>query len=95
VEKGYLKTTDFDQWVTEDGLHNCVLDTPELPAEEMVYLCDYYLKKYHLRPKYIMMKLWQAIIHPREGYRSLKSARVFFSKILSGQLGKSRPKDGD
>jgi anaerobic magnesium-protoporphyrin IX monomethyl ester cyclase len=85
----YLKTTDFSQWLTPDGLHNCVLDTPELSSKEMVRLCDHYLKKYHLRPSYILMKLWQGILNPTEGYRTLLSAKVFFSKFFGGQLGKS------
>ena len=85
--KGFISTDDFSQWLTRDGLHNCVLNTPELSSDEMVDLCDYYLKKYHLRPAYILMKLRQAIANPSEGYRSLKSAKVFFSKYLQGQLG--------
>lgn len=88
--KGYLKTEDFSQWLTRDGLHNCVLNTPELSSEDMVYLCDYYLKKYHMRPKYVLGKLLQAMRNPSEGYRSIKSARVFFSKFCSGKLGKGR-----
>lgn len=85
-ENGYLKTQDYSQWVTKDGLHNCIMDIPQLSSKEMVYLCDYYLKKYHLRPGYILMKMWQAIRQPSEGYRTFKSARVFFSKIARGQL---------
>lgn len=86
LEKGYIKTTDFKQWLTEDGLHNCILNTPELSASEMVNLCNVYLKKYHLRPAYIWMKMKQALVHPSEGYRSLKSAKIFFSKIFTGQM---------
>ena len=88
-ENDYLRTDDFSQWVTSKGLHNCVLNTPELSSEDMVNLCDHYLKKYHLRPVYILGKMRQALKNPSEGFRSLKSARVFFSKYFSGQLGKS------
>ncbi|MBF0195288.1 MAG: radical SAM protein [Magnetococcales bacterium] len=90
VEKNYLKTTNFTQWLTPDGLHNCVLDTPELSSQEMVELCDYYLKKYHLRPRYILMKLWQGLFNPSEGYRTILSAKVFFSKIFGGQLRRQK-----
>ncbi len=44
----YLKTEDFSQWLTKDGLHNCVIDIADLKSEEMVRLSDHYLKKYHL-----------------------------------------------
>lgn len=86
-KNGYLRTEDFSRWVDAEGLHNCVLDTPELSAEEMVGLCDHYLKKYHLRPGYIAAKLWQGIRQPREGVRTMKSARIFLGKIMAGQLG--------
>lgn len=84
-ENGYITSQNFADWLTPEGFHNCVLSTPAFPAGEMVRLCDYYTKKYHLRPSYIAMKLIQAIRHPSEGYRSLKSARVFFAKIFGLQ----------
>ncbi|MBF8273742.1 MAG: Fe-S oxidoreductase [Magnetococcales bacterium] len=87
ASNGYLKTTDFSQWLTADGLHNCVLDTPTLSAHDMVTLCDHYLKKYHLRPRYILMKLWQGMRHPSEGYRTMLSAKTFFRRFFGGQLG--------
>ena len=90
-DKGYLTTNDFSKWLTGDGLHNCVVDTPEMSSEDMVMLCDYYLKKYHLRSRYITMKLFQAVTNPLEGYRSIKSGMVFFSKLFKGQLGKGTP----
>ena len=89
IANEYLKTHDFSQWVNKDGFHNCVLNTLELSSQEMVYLCDRYLKKYHLRPKYILGKIWQAAKNPSEGYRSMKSAKVFLSKIILSLLGKS------
>lgn len=86
VENGYLQTDDFSQWLTPEGLHNCVLNIPELSSKEMVTLCDHYLKKYHLRPRYILMKAWQGVRDPSEGYRTLLSAKTFFSKFFTGQL---------
>jgi radical SAM superfamily enzyme YgiQ (UPF0313 family) len=87
-QQGYLTTEDYSKWLTEEGLHNCTLSTPELSGAEMVELCDHYLTKYHTRPKYLLRKGLQALRHPAEGYRSLKSAKTLFSKLFSGQLGK-------
>lgn len=82
-EKGYLKTEDFSQWLTEDGNHNCVIDTDIFTGQELVDLCNQNLRKYHLRPAYILMKLKQAIRDPEEGLRSIKSGIIFIKKILS------------
>jgi len=85
-KSGYLRANDFSDWLTEDGLHNCVIDTPGFSSQDMVRQCDDYLKRYHLRPKYLFMKSMQAIRNPSEGYRSLKSARALLSKMLNGHL---------
>lgn len=85
-ENGYLKTSNYACWVDQYGFHNCVLDLPELKSEEMVWLCDHYLKKYHLRPRYILMKMFQALKNPSEGYRSFKSFVAFFKHVLQGRI---------
>ena len=89
-DNGYLITRDFSKWLTPEGMHDCVVDLPGYPGREMMRLCDEYLKKYHLRPGYLIMKMAQAIRSPREGYRSIKSAGTLFSKILHGHMGGSR-----
>lgn len=78
---GYLTTTDYSQWLTEDGHHNCVISLPGLPAEELVRLCDEALKDYHLRTAYLWMKLKQAVRQPGEGVRTLKSAMTFIKYL--------------
>lgn len=85
-ENGYLKTEDYSQWLTPEGNYNCVIDTPDLSAEEMVDLCQNYLKKYHLRPSYLAYKIAQAFRHPGEGLRSLKSARTFFQGLVTQRI---------
>jgi len=87
-EKGYLLTEDFSKWVKEDGSHNCVLRTDEMTPEEMMELCDDYTKRYHLRPRYLMMKLAQAIRSPGDGYRSIKSGWSLVKKIARGRKEK-------
>lgn len=51
--RGYLTTNDFSKWVTEDGLHSCIISTPEISAEELVAFCDEARRRYYLRPAYI------------------------------------------
>jgi radical SAM superfamily enzyme YgiQ (UPF0313 family) len=82
-EKGHLRTENFSAWLRADGSHNCVLDMDTMSAEDMVAICDHNLRRYHLRPRYIMTKFLQAIRDPEEGLRSLKSGWIFLKKILS------------
>jgi len=81
-EKGYLLTEDFSNWLKEDGSHNCVINMDDMTADEMVELCERNIRRYHLRPRYLVMKLFQAIRDPAEGWRSLKSGGLLVKKIL-------------
>ena len=81
-DNGYLLTEDFSKWVKEDGSHNCVHRTDEMSPEEMHELCDDYTRRYHLRPRYLGMKLVQAIRSPGDGYRSIKSGWSLVKKIV-------------
>jgi len=84
-EKGYLRTEDFSKWLKDDGSHNCVTDMESMTAEEMVALCEKNLKRYHLRPRYILMKLAQAFRDPAEGWRSIKSGWQLIKKIIGAR----------
>lgn len=80
-ENGYLKTLSYDQWLTKDGLHECVLNLPDLSSEELVGFCNAARKKYYLRPKYVFYKLQQSLLSADERKRTWKSFKQF-SKFL-------------
>ena len=83
-EKGFLTTEDYSKWNKEDGSHNCVSDMEDMTADEMVALCERNVRRYHLRPRYLIMKLLQAFRNPKEGQRSLKSGWILIKKIIRG-----------
>ncbi|HBG47476.1 MAG TPA: B12-binding domain-containing radical SAM protein [Deltaproteobacteria bacterium] len=76
-ENSYLTTRDFREWLTPEGLHNCVVSTPELAARDLVDFCDRARRSYYLGPKYIMYKLKQGMRDPQELKKTIKSARIF------------------
>lgn len=73
----YLTTTDFRKWLTEDGLHNCVISTPELSAKDLVDFCDHARRSYYLSPKYLTYKFRQVLFNPKEITKTIKSAKTF------------------
>jgi len=87
---GYLRTTDFSQWVTDKGYHNSVVDLPLLPAEELTGLCDKALKDYHFRAVYMLMKLKQGMKRPSEGVRTARAAFTFMRYLLRERHGKKQ-----
>ncbi|MGA2569495.1 MAG: radical SAM protein [Terracidiphilus sp.] len=82
-ENGYLATEDYSKWLTEDGLHQCVVNLPGLPAEELVSFCDQARKRFYLRPRYLMKKLVQSILHSEERKRTWISLRQFKKFLMA------------
>ncbi|MBL6989698.1 MAG: radical SAM protein [Bacteriovoracaceae bacterium] len=81
-ENNYLSTTDFKEWLTTEGLHNCVINTPELSATELVEFCDNARKQYYLNPRYITKKALQMVTSPKEITKTAKAAKTFFKYLL-------------
>ncbi|RJQ16279.1 MAG: radical SAM protein [Nitrospiraceae bacterium] len=80
-EKNYIKYRTYNDWLTSEGLHNCVINTPTLSSDEMVSFCNRARRSFYLRPAYIASKLWQTVTHPSEMKRLLKSF-ITFSRYL-------------
>ena len=77
-KNNYIKTYDYSKWLKEDGMHECVLNLPEISSEELVEFCDYARKKFYLRPRYLMYKAIQSITNFDEMKRNLKA----FGRLL-------------
>jgi len=76
-DKGCLATTSFRDWLTRAGWPRCVLNLPGLTLHEIDEFCDRAFVRFHLRPRYLAQKLWQALNNPREGLRSIRAALLF------------------
>lgn len=82
VEAGYLKNDNFENWIKEDGTHNCVINLDNLSAKELVDFCDYARKKYYLRPKYILRKGIQSLKNKDELVRNIKGFKNIAPKLF-------------
>lgn len=83
-ENNYLTTTDYSQWATKEATFACVFNLPDLSAEEISAFCMQANREYYLRPRYILMKLKQIILHPGEIRRTLKGAVAYFRMLRKG-----------
>ena len=73
---GYINGT-YSDYVKEDGTINSLLELPNLSSKEMVEFCDNARKKYYMRPRYILHRLWVGLYDWQDLKRSLKA----FNKI--------------
>jgi radical SAM superfamily enzyme YgiQ (UPF0313 family) len=83
--KGLLTIKDFSDYLTEDGCHNSVLKMPDMDSEEIRKWCDYARRRYYLRPRYILYKLFQQMRHPSEVRRTFKAAKRFLRFLIPGK----------
>ncbi len=81
-ENNYITAKSYDEWLTEDGMHNCVLSTDEITNKELVDFCNYARKKFYLRPKYMLYKLGQCLTSKEDFVRTLKAFGTFKKYLL-------------
>ncbi|MCX6340320.1 MAG: radical SAM protein [Candidatus Aureabacteria bacterium] len=84
---GYLKSTNFRNWLDVKGDYACVLDLPGLPAGKIVEICKRFYIHYHLRPSYILYKIWQFVTRPSEGLRTLRSGLLYLRFLWRDKIG--------
>lgn len=76
-ENNYITAKNYDEWLTPEGMHNCVLSTPEVTNQELVEFCNYARKKFYLRPSYMFMKLGECLTSKDDFVRTFKSFMTF------------------
>lgn len=82
----YIKANSFREWLSTEGMHNCVVNTENLQAAELVEFCDHARRKFYLRPGYVAAKLSDVVRNPAEIVRTVKGAAA-----LAGHLFKRHP----
>lgn len=75
-ENGYIRG-GYEDYVKEDGTINSLLELPDLSGDDMVRFCDDARRKYYLRPRYVLHRLFVGLKDPEDLKRSLKA----FGKI--------------
>ena len=83
-EMGWLTASNYRQWITSEGLHNCVVRNQTLTSSDLVRLCDLARRRFYLRPGYLLYKTIQMIKMPSEIVRTIKAGRVFFRHLIFG-----------
>lgn len=81
-EKGYIRACSFRQWLTPEGMHNCVLHTEKLSARDLVDFCDYARRRFYLRPWYLAYKALDVMRNPGEIGRTVKAATTLANHLF-------------
>ncbi len=81
-KNNYLVSENFEDWLDDCGQHNCMVSRPGLTNKQLVELCDNARMEFYLRPKYVVSKVLQAVRHPRELKRIVRSAKTLARHLL-------------
>jgi anaerobic magnesium-protoporphyrin IX monomethyl ester cyclase len=87
--KGWITTTHYRKWLTDNGLHSSVVSRPDLTYETLVTFCDRARREFYLRPRYLFAKGVQVITHPSEAKRIFKAGYTWF-RYLRGLSAKRK-----
>ncbi len=82
LDNSFIRAESYRDWLSAEGLHNCVLNTPSLTAQELVKFCDDARRKFYLRPRYMVRKAADVIMNPSEIRRTVKAAKVLFKHLF-------------
>jgi len=83
-KRGWITAASYRDWLTPEGLHNCVVRNEHLSAGELVRLCDQARRRFYLRPAFMLRKALQAARSPGDASRTAKAALVFLRHLLLG-----------
>ena len=91
-KENLITANSFDEWLTPEGLHNTVVGTHDLSAQEIVDFCNYARREYYLRPAYMFMKAKTILTHPSELKRTVKAFLTFYKHLFNKENKKNKEK---
>lgn len=87
-QKGYIASEDYSKWLTEEGLHNSVVNLPGVTHQQLVEFCDRARREFYLRPGYLFYKLGQSFTDFGEFKRNLKGFAKLSKYLIRGSFPK-------
>ena len=88
LKHGYLKYSQYDQYLDKSGYQRAVIEYPNLSSEELVKAVDDFHIKFYYRPRYILKVLGQTVSSWNEFKRILIDAVEFQKYIIKRYIRK-------
>lgn len=84
-DNSFIRAESYRDWLNEEGMHNCVLNTDKLTAKELVNFCDEARRRFYLRPDYLVTKAFDLVRNPSEIKRTVKAGSVLIKHLFKGK----------
>ncbi len=90
-DDGRLTTTNYGEWLDNEGHHNTTVTTENLSSQDLVNFCDQARREFYLRPGYIITQGIMALKNPKERYRVFRG----FGTLVKHLFRKHGDTDGN
>lgn len=94
-KRKYIQTEDWSGWLTRDGLHNSVVNLPNITHEQLVSFCDRARRRFYLDSSYLLYKLKQSLKDRHELQRNLKGFLTLSKYLLRGSRHEKASTEGE
>jgi anaerobic magnesium-protoporphyrin IX monomethyl ester cyclase len=94
-KREYIQIEDWSAWLTKDGLHNSVVNLPNITHQQLVSFCDRARRSFYLNPPYLVYKLKQSLRDRRELQRNVKGFLTLSKYLLRGSRHQNPTDSGD
>lgn len=80
--EGNLAVSTYREWLTPEGLHRCVVRTPDLSPAQLSRFCNLARRRFYLRKSWLWTMLGRFLRDADERHRLIRSARTFLRHLL-------------
>jgi radical SAM superfamily enzyme YgiQ (UPF0313 family) len=84
-DNSFIRAESYRDWLNDEGMHNCVLNTDKLTAKELVDFCDEARRRFYLRSDYLVAKTLDLLRNPSEIKRTVKAGSVLIKHLFKGK----------
>ncbi|OQA08758.1 MAG: coproporphyrinogen III oxidase [bacterium ADurb.Bin374] len=79
---GMLTAERWRDWLSPEGLHQCVVRSADLTSAHLVRFCNHARRKFYLRRSYLLATAWRVLTDAEERHRVVRSARTFLRHLF-------------
>ncbi|HTL48388.1 MAG TPA: radical SAM protein [Verrucomicrobiae bacterium] len=89
-KRGDLKTENYEGWLKDSGYYMSQVNRTDFTNDELTAFCDHALKEFYFRPQYLLSKIKQFFLEPRERSRIVKGGLYFVQKLAAMHSSKNK-----
>lgn len=79
---GHLAVSRWRDWLSAEGLHQCVVSTADCSPATLVRFCNFARRRFYLRKSWLLDMAWRTLTDAEERHRLLRSARTFLGHLF-------------